>query len=173
MKILKYILGIAAILVLAFLTLGLFTPELNYETLTEIDAPLEHAFAVFTDGDRSSEWLVGLKSIENISGQEFEVGSMWRLTFEQDGEVMVMTEEVTAYKENEVFAFTIDSDVLIADVEIRFIPLDSTRTKIVATSTSVGKNILWRSMLAIVKSDIIERDQENYNRLKQLIESDH
>ena len=116
MKAFKFILGILVFLVLAFLTLGMLNPVLEYESRTQVEASVEHTFAVFNNPDRIGEWQEGFKSIENISGGDNKVGSKWRLIFEEDGEVMEIIEEVLAFEENELFAFTMDSDALTAEV---------------------------------------------------------
>lgn len=113
MKILKYILGIIAALVVIFFMIGVFVSTFTYENKVEVNAPVEKAWAVFTDESRMGEWLTGLKSIETISGNPGEVGSIYRLVFVQNGEEMVMTEEVTAFQQNELFAFNLDNDVMI------------------------------------------------------------
>lgn len=171
MKALKYILGILVLLILAFFTLGMFNPELTYESRTQVNAPVEHAFAVFQDPDRMDEWLEGLKRIEMISEGGVKVGSKSLLVFEENGETMELTEVVTAFKENELYAFTLDADVMTANVEIRFVAKDSLNTEIIARTTSTGKNIMWRSILALAKSTFQQQDQDSYTRLKEVIES--
>ena len=88
MKVLRYILGLIVLLLIAFFTLGFLNPEISYETRTEIQASVEETFAVFNDPERMGEWLVGFHSMENISGNDNEVGSKWKLRFEENGEVM-------------------------------------------------------------------------------------
>ncbi len=47
---------------------------------------------------------------------------------------MVIMEEVTAFQENELFAFTLDADPLISDVEVKFRG-DESKTEITATKS--------------------------------------
>ena len=108
--------------------------------------------------------------METISGNPGEVGSKYRMIFVENGEEMVIMEEVTAFQENELFAFTLDADPLISDVEVKFRGNES-KTEITATNHVEGKNLLWKSMLRIMKSMIANRGQEQYDKLKEIIES--
>ena len=80
-----------------------------------------------------------------------------------------MTEEMTAFKEYEQFAFRLDNDVLNTDVDIRFTP-NGTGTHIKASNTAKGKNMLWRSLFVLMKSSFAQNDQNAYNQLKKVVE---
>lgn len=169
-KYLKRLLTLILLLSIAFLLIGVFVPRFSYISEVDVDAPVDQAFAIFSNPSWMSEWMEGFKSIENLSGAPNEVGSRWKLVVEQEGERMELIEEVTAYKANELFAFTLDAEPLTSEVEIRFIPLDSTTTKITAVTSVRGKNILWRSLLPMFKSRMREQSQESYDKLKTVIE---
>ena len=79
---------------------------------------------------------------------------------------MVIMEEVTAFQENELFAFTLDAYPLISDVEVKFTG-DESKTEITATNHVEGKNLLWKGMLRIMKSMLANRWQEQYDKLKE------
>jgi len=170
MRILKLILGLLLGLALVFFAVGIFTPSFTYENKVEVNASVEKAWAIFTDESRMGDWLTGFQSMETISGNPGEVGSKYRMIFVENGEEMVIMEEVTAFQENELFAFTLDADPLISDVEVKFRG-DESKTEMTATNHVVGKNFLWKSMLRIMKSMIANRGQEQYDKLKEIIES--
>ena len=46
-------------------------------------------------------------------------------------------------------------------------------TEIIARTAFVGKNIMWRAIMALAKSSIEERDQDSYIRLKEIVEAAH
>ncbi len=170
MRIIKYALGIIAVLAIAFLLIGVFVPTFTYESRVEINAPVEHTFAIFNDESRMGEWLNGFKSIETLSGGPNQVGSKFRLTFVQRGEEMVMLEELTAFKENEQCRFTIDNDVLVSEVDVRFTD-NGESTGLAARTTVTGKGAIWKSLLPLFKSMMLEETQSNYGRLKGIVES--
>jgi len=144
-------------------------PTFNYENKVTVNAPVDHAWAVFSDVDKMDKWLVGFKSVAIISGNQGEVGSKYHFVFEDRGEIIELTETLTAVTENELFAFELDADPMTSDVEIKFAASDET-TEITATSNVEGKNIFWKSLLWLSKSMMIERGQESYDNLKKLIE---
>ena len=170
MKILKIILGLVVGLALVFFAVGIFAPSFTYENKVEVNASVEKAWAIFTDQSRMGDWLTGFQSMETISGNPGEVGSKYRMIFVENGEEMVIMEEVTAFQENKLFGFTLDADPLISDVEVKFTG-DESKTEITATNHVEGKNLLWKSMLRIMKSMIANRGQEQYDKLKEIIES--
>jgi len=171
MKILKIAAGILLILILAFLAVGLFSPEFAYENSVTIDRPPEQVWKVFTDQDRMGDWLEGLERVENLGGQPLQVGSRWKLVFLQDGEQVEVIEQVTAVKPDEFYAFDIETDPFAGNVEIRFEPLPPGQTLLTATTTVNGRTLLWRSVLRLSKGMLADQSQKSYEKLKQLAES--
>ena len=106
--------------------------------------------------------------METISGNPGEVGSK---IFVENGDEMVIMEEVTAFQEKNLFGFTLGMpNPLISDVEVKFTG-DESKTEITATIHVEGKNLLWKSTLRLMKSMIANRGQGQYNKLKEIIES--
>ncbi len=171
MKILKYVVGVLILLFVGFFLIGLIWPKFTYTSQVIVNASVEKSWAVFTDETKMAEWMPGFKSIENISGEPLQVGSEWKLTVEDQGQIFEMTERVTAVKVQEKYAFWLDNDVLNANVEIYFAAVDSATTEITANTQTIAKGVVWKSMLFLMKGNISEQDQENYNNLKRVIES--
>ncbi|MFQ5651512.1 MAG: SRPBCC family protein [bacterium] len=170
MRVLRYILGAVAALAVIFVLIGMFVPSFTYENRIEVSKPVEHSFAVFSDPANMSEWLTGFKSMENLTGGPNEVGSTWKLVFVDGDEEIIMTEEVTGFKENELISFTLDNEVLEADIEVHFVRKNGT-TGILQSSKVEGKNLFWKSLLFLSKWNMTARGQENYVKLKHLIET--
>ena len=76
---------------------------------------------------------------------------------------------MTAFQENELFAFTLDADPLISDVEVKFRG-DESKLKSLRP-IMLKKKPLWKSMLRIMESMLTNRGQEQYDKLKEIIES--
>ena len=112
--------------------------------------------------------MTGFESMETISGNPGEVGSK---IFVENGDEMVIMEEVTAFQEKNLFGFTLGMpNPLISDVEVKFTG-DESKTEITATIHVEGKNLLWKSTLRLMKSMIANRGQRQYDKLKEIIES--
>lgn len=170
MKVLKILLGIVVIGIVALLGVGLATPEFEYENEVVIDKPVATVWAVFTDESRMKDWLHGLVKVENLAGKPLEVGSKWRLEFDEDGKKVVIDEVVTAVEPNRRYAFDVSNELFTGPTDITFSEVDG-RTKITATSRVVGANVLVRSFLRMAKPMMIEQSQKSYDALKRVCEA--
>lgn len=170
MNILKWVVGILALLLVAFFMVGVFVPTFTYESRISVNKPAAHAFAVFMDDKKRADWMTGFKSIEIISGNRGEVGSIYKLAIEESGELMEMEETITAFKENVLFASKLVNDVMFADVEITFVESHG-QTIITASNLVEGRNLIWKSLLVLFKGNISNQSQEMYENLKQVIEA--
>lgn len=170
MRALKYIFIGLAVVILSFLSIGLLHPSLTYENTFTVDASLDHSFDVFTNDSLGPDWLIGYKSYEILEGEPHVPGSKFLMKFEVEGQPFEFTETLVEFKENEKFAFTMDTDFFTGDVDITFSG-DSTSTSITAVTTNYGKGIFNRSMIYLMKSSLKEQSQLSYNNLKELIES--
>ena len=169
-KALKYIFGAAAILLIAFLSIGFIIPEVSYENKVLVNKPIEHSFQVFINPNKLKDWISGFKKINHVSGFPNEIGSKWALTIEENGEEMTMIEEITAYELDKLFAFKLDNDVLTTYVEIRF--EDSGKgTAIIVKNRVIGKNMFFRSLFPLYTSYFKEMTQVDYEKLKNVIET--
>ena len=81
-KALKYISIGVVIILLAFLSIGLLHPSIEYINSVEIDATVEEVFDVFTDESLASEWLIGYKGYEILEGAPHVPGSKFLMKFE-------------------------------------------------------------------------------------------
>ncbi len=169
-KILLGFIAIIALLVVVFFAIGLMFPTLTTETGVTINKPRDVVWQYFTDQSKLKDWLPNVKSIENISGEPMTAGSKFKITFEENGDRIVMTETMTEVKENEVFAFTLENDVITANDRLTFIDKGD-KTEVVENNTFTGGNIFWRSLFAVMKSNFEKKSAENYQKLKTNIEN--
>lgn len=170
MKVLRYVLLALTLLAGAFFMVGFFTPDFTYNTLIQVNESKEKSFKVFNDESRMSEWLYGFKSIERISGNPNEPGSRYKLIIEDQGKEFAMTEVMKAFEPDKRLAFLIDNEVMTIDVDIHFRETD-TGTEITSSNTVKGKNLFWRSLFPFYKSTFQNKSQEDYLRLKKIIEA--
>ncbi len=169
-KILLALVGIISLLVVSFFALGLLFPTLTSETRVTINKPRDVVWAYFVDQKNLSNWLPNVKSIENISGEPLTSGSKFKMTFEEDGREIVMTETMTEVKEKEVFAFILENDVMKANARITFIDKGN-QTEVIENNTFEGGNIFWKSLFVVLKSSFKQNSQAAYDKLKANIEN--
>ncbi|MEL6867363.1 MAG: SRPBCC family protein [Bacteroidota bacterium] len=170
MKFLKYLaVGLAALLLL-FVAIGLIQPSIHYSTSVAVDKPLDESFAVFMDDSKMHQWVLGLTSIKRVKGAQNEVGSVYEMVMERDGEIMYMTETLTGLKTNEHFGMQLENDVLTSQMDVYFKPLGEEKTSIEAHNEVRGSNVLYRSMFVLMQSYFQEEDAKTYELLKGAIE---
>jgi len=169
MRILRYFVAVLAFFAIVFVSIGFFVPRFDYQNHIEVNASVDKTFSVFTDVRQTPEWMQGLKRVEYVDDSPKGVGSQWRLFFTEGDRQMVMLQEVTAIKENELFAFKLDNEVLRAEAEVRFNRI-SAGTEMVQTTTVKGRNLFWRTLLWLSERSIIRRGQDNFDRFKHLVE---
>lgn len=148
----------------------------NYKSELEIkvNAPRSQAFSVAMDESLMGQWLssdqMAFKSMENISGGREEIGSRWKLIYEGKGREIEMTETVTDYIENELFAFDIEDSFAKFHVVMRFEDSNS-GTLITERTEGTGKGIAARAMLLFFGKSAERTKRKMYEKLKLLIES--
>lgn len=170
----KKFLLIAAVLLgtclVSFLLIGVFIAHLDYKIKFEVDKPIDQTFKTFMDASLMGQWMTGFKKMETLSGHPGEVGSKYRFIFSEGGKEVIVEEEVTAVKENELFAFSMENDFLKGTGEFHFLEKDG-KTEITYINDTTGRNIIFKSMLAIFRSNIMERNKTDFEKLKTIIES--
>ncbi|MDJ0657033.1 MAG: SRPBCC family protein [Xanthomonadales bacterium] len=167
---LAWLLAIVVLLAGAFVLVGVFKPRVDYQIEVHVSADRPTVFAVYNNPERMGDWVEGFLGMENLSGQPNEVGSRWRLSFEHDrGGVMEVEEKVIAFRQDELFAFTADSDFATMDSRTRF--EDAGNGTVIRVDAELeGKGLIWRSMAVLSASMIRDRTERDLLRLKKLIE---
>ncbi|MEL7001466.1 MAG: SRPBCC family protein [Bacteroidota bacterium] len=170
MKVLKIIGTILIALLLLFFSVGLIWPTFSYESKVIVNAPIDQSWEVFTDTSHSSKWMEGFKSIKTISKEPDEVGSTYELIFNSNGEEIKLLETVTHYDVNNLYGMDIQSDVLYNESLIYF-DSESDKTVITAKNSVSGNGMFWKSLLYIMKSTFQETSDQQYEKLKKVIEN--
>ena len=174
MKVLKFLFGTIALLIIAFLAIGFFTPTVSYGREIEVSKTIEEASAVQQDETKLGEWLDGFKSIEHLSGKVGEVGSKYKVTVipEPDADEFIMTETIISKKENDHMTLNMDSDMMVFDQTTYFSERNG-KTVIKTDSKVNGKGMMMRSMFALMSMGGMfqQKEVENIERLKTVIES--
>lgn len=165
------ILGVlAGACIVSFLLIGVFMARLDYKIAFEVNKPADQTFKAFMDVTLMSEWMTGFKRMETLSGKPGEVGSKYRLVFAEGDKDVIVDEEVIALEENELFIFSMANDFLSGTGEFRFAE-NNGKTTVTYINDTAGKNIVYKSLLALFRSDIMERNKKDFEKLKTIIES--
>ena len=158
-----------ALLIGAFLALGFVFPSITYQTKVEINKPVDGAWTYFTDEKNMKDWLPGFKSIKSLNGKTNEVGAKHEVVFVDGQEELIFTQTMTAFKPNETFSFKLESEMFENDVTVSFTETNG-KTTLVQSEKVVGRSILWRSMLPLMRFYFSGAAQTTLDKLKDNIE---
>ena len=169
MKILKYILGILALLVLIFLLAGVIKPEIAYEYDIMVDKPVAESWAVSQDEEKMADWLPGYQKMEHISGTPNTVGAVSDVYFINDGQEMVIRETITEIIPDESVSMIFTDDFMTMDYTLKMAD-ENGRTKISTNTSAKGNNFLSKSIMALMGGMIKGQEETNLANLKKTIE---
>ncbi len=174
MKILKYILFAILGLVLIFLAFGWTNPSVSYGHEITVNKSVKEAWAVTQDESKFAQWLEGYKSIELIEGEQDAIGSKYKVLVNPGGDQpdFEMTQTLADLKEFEYVKLDYESDVMDFKQTISYKESEGTTT-VTSDSKVIGKNIITRSIFAIMEffgGGFTKQETKNFEALKKLIE---
>ena len=142
-----------------------------FQTKIRINKPVNQVYSSFINIEKMRDWLTGFKAVETLKGKPNEVGSQYKLTINENGKEIVIYEEVTALKENEEFAFTMDHDAMTSHSQVRFVPLNNHTTEILTSVEIQGKGLVWKMLVPTIISTIKKRQEDDLIKFKNMIET--
>lgn len=96
---------------------------------TEIAAPVEHVFQVFTDLDHVADHVSNIREITVQTAGGFKLGARWVETREVLGQLDSADMEVTAFEQNRTYTLTHAKAGARIDAVFSFEPIDG-RTRV-------------------------------------------
>lgn len=170
MKWFKYI-GIFMLFIAAgFYGMLLLAPsEVNVQVNKDINAPIDAVYAALSDHKHFPEWIRGVKSTRQLSGDGPGNRAEYSVAFEGQGN-MVMKHKTTVYEPHNQYAYigTVD-DFMEVNSNTTLEALDSNSTRI---STKLTIKALSNKMKMFMYADETHRKNaaDNYVRLKEYLE---
>lgn len=170
MSIVSILLFVLLTLFVLFFLISVFIPKVNFSSSVEVNKPVDIAWKVFMDDSKLDQWLTGFKSTALLSGKDNEVGSVYKMIFEEKGKVFEMTETITAVQENRQFSFDLDHKVMSSNNDVSFESIGN-KTVIKGVTSTKGKGLIMRAIFPLLKKSMRMNNQLTYDHLKRLIES--
>lgn len=173
MKLLRVLAGLVVLTVLcaaSFWLIGVFNKSVTTSYEMEVDSPVEEVFEAFLDVDRLSEWASSVKSVELISGKRREVGAKYKLVINRHGEDLEFIEEITEFKQNEVFGYKLEGKDICSNNRITF-RVENGQTLVTGTTVTRGKHAIAKSMLPFKTKSMETRRKTSYDKLKAMVEN--
>ncbi len=169
MKYFKVFLIIVVLISVGFILIGVIVPKISYETTITTNKPVEETWDMFSDTELMAEWMQGFKSKKVLSGDATTPGSTYEVIIVQNDEEYVMTETLVEYKEDELYVFTIENDILLSKQEVHF-KSDGDGTIVTEKSVTEGKSLIMKSIISLTKSIFQKNSDEKYNSFKKLVD---
>ena len=171
MKFLKYLLITIVVLVLAFFSLVLIYPVVDYGSEIVVSKSIEEAWAVSEDQSKYHLWLEGFQSMELIEG---EFGSKYKVIVNPgEGQPdFEMIETLISREDYDHINMHFDSDMMDFEQLITFSETEE-GVSIKTESKVIGKGMMMQSMFAMMEKmggAFTMQETKNQNALKKVIE---
>lgn len=169
MKAIKIILGIVTVLVIIFFSTGLLVKETTYQVRVEINKPLSEVFTAFNDQESMKDWLPAVKSIEPINIKPGIVGSEYKMTVDNNGQTVIMTEKVMAYIPNQKVTLYFDAEDMLKTDDYNFSE-NNGNTLIIKDVVCKSESYITSCMFPYLKGFFTDIDQKYLDDFKAYIE---
>ena len=97
------------ILIIGFLSLGLFVPQVEYQSSAIIDGSIDEVFQSYNDIESISKWIPEIKSVKALKLTEEKEGSVYEMLIDSDGTEVKMEETVLAYEANKLVSLKFET----------------------------------------------------------------
>lgn len=137
-----------------------------------LDRGRAEVWRAFDSVDNMKKWQPTLVGFDRVSGTPGQPGAASRLTYDEGGRSVILTETITLRREPEEFAGRYDSSVASSAIHNRFEVLGpaSTRWDVTADVEFRG---LWRMLAPFLRGTIRKRTRADLERFKLMLESGH
>ena len=141
------------------------------QTTVIINRPIKEVWAFFKNPDNLKRWLGGFQRLEHISGTPGTVGAKARHYFLEKGKELVMEEEIIEEIPEKKFVGTLSSPMMVNTVTNYFNDLGNSQTEYSLSSDTQFKGFFWKQIGPLMKSEFKKRQENDLQRLKQVLES--
>ena len=141
------------------------------QTTVIINKPIREVWAFFKDPDNLERWLGGFQRFEHISGTPATVGAKAKHYFLEKGKELVMEEEIIEEIPEKKFVGTLSSPMMVNTVTNYFNDLGNDQTEYSLSSDTQFKGFFWKQIGPLMKSEFKKRQENDLQRLKQVLES--
>ncbi len=157
-RIFKILTILILILMLGFLSLGLFTPKVEYETAGEVEGVVGDVFEWYNDKDKINQWIPSIKSVKTLKETQNVKGSVYEMVIDNEGNEITMEEKVLDYKEDELVSLEFDAGAM-TKMDVFTFAQAGKKTKILGKHSVKGNNYFYKCMFAMFGSNMKGIDQ--------------
>ncbi len=168
-KIFKIIGIILLVLILIFLSLGLFVPKVEYTTKVTIKGNKSEVWDAFNDIENVQAWIPNVTEVVPINITEDTLGTKVKMTVIDRGNTMEMEETVTVFESGQKLGLHFDAGQMLKDDLYTFSEKNGMIT-IVGNHSCEGADYFSKCIFALFKSMFLEIDQGYMDNFKTYFE---
>jgi len=157
-RILKILTFLILFLMIGFLSMGFFVPQVNYESSGEVVGKVADVFALYNDKDQIDQWIPTIKSIKPLKETQNIKGSVYEMVIDNEGSEITMKEKVLDYKEGEMVSLEFDAGAMTKTDVFTFAQAGN-KTKITGNHSVEGNNYFYKCMFSLFGSNMQGIDQ--------------
>jgi carbon monoxide dehydrogenase subunit G len=143
--------------------------KINHEVI--INKSREDVWRVFDNPENMKGWQPTLKKYEHQSGQPRQVGAVSKLTYEEKGREIVMTEAITGRDVPGELSGRYTMRQATNKVSNKFVSLDESKTEWVMICRFSFKGFSWKLISPLMRGAMRKRIEKSMNLFKQLAEN--
>lgn len=144
---------------------------MKHKTDILIDADLATVWRMFDDPDNMAKWQPTLKSFTHRSGRPGQPDAVSELVYDENGREVVMTETITARRDESFLGGTYDSGWGTVVVFNLFEETDDGKTRWTSNLNYSFKGLM-KIMALFMQRSIRSRSDHDMNRFKLLVETE-
>ena len=141
------------------------------ETKVSINKPVKEVWDFFKNPDNLVRWLGGLQKFEHVSGIPGTVGAKAKHHFLERGKELILDGEITEVEEQKRIVGILDSSMMLNKVTNSFNDLGNDQTEVTISSDTQFKGFLWKQIGPLMKGEFKKRQENDLQKLKQLLET--
>lgn len=169
-RILKFLTIFILILIIAFFSLGILSPNVEYQSQTTVSGSVEDVFQSYNDIESIGNWIPEIKEVKVLKETQKKEGSVYEMLIDSDGTDVKMKETVLKYSENKLVALRFDTGPMKKNDEFQF-EEENGATKITGTHSVEGTNYFYKCMFTMFKGGMSKIDQKYMDNFKEYHEN--
>ena len=143
---------------------------MKIETVVEIDKPPSEVYDFLMDEENLILWIKNFARFEHIDGEQGQVGSTSKYTYDENGKTVEFIEEIVVNEENELIEGILRNKSAEIKITNRLLETKKNYTQLTVTSDIHPKSFLYKVKVMFSKRKLVKRQNENINRLKKAVE---
>ena len=176
MKFILQIVLVILVIIGLFFLLGYIVTEQRNISEVEVKAPRDLCWDIFQNENMMSEWMEEVERISMIEGTKDSVGSKQKITMKSTSgsdklsEVSQLVRTITKNSPPSGYSYDYTNAILDGSTAVSFSISDSI-TIIRSEDVFSAKELWMRSTLFLMQGSIEKRTQNQFNKLKTIIEN--